>query len=75
MTGCGCLVIVTALVAFLAIFLRGSTDAGEPYEQIVALGVLAAAVGLQALRARAGTRSRPSAASIAAPTRRTVASS
>lgn len=62
------------MTLFLVIFLRGSTDAGVPFEQIVALVVLLAA-GSQATRAIAGTRSRASAASIAVPTRSTVASS
>lgn len=41
MTGCGCLVLVAALVGLLAIFIRGSFDAGEPIEQAVALAALA----------------------------------
>ena len=37
MTGCGCLLVVVALVALLWIFIRGSFDAGEPIEQAVIL--------------------------------------
>lgn len=74
MTGCGCLTLVATLVALLVFFIRGSTDAGEPFEQATALA-LAFAAAAQAVRAIAGTRSRPSARSSAAPTRRTVASS
>jgi hypothetical protein len=29
-TGCGCLLLVGALVALLAVFIFGSTDPGEP---------------------------------------------
>lgn len=74
MTGCGCLILVATLVSLLVVLLRGSTDAGEPFEQSVVL-LLAAAGALQAARAISGTRSRSSARSSAAPTRSTVASS
>lgn len=99
MTGCGCLALVAALVTLLVLFIRGSTDAGAPFEQSVAVLLALAAVtramhrsrtmtslvakpsaacpadAAQAVRAIAGTRSRPSARSSAAPTRSTVASS
>jgi hypothetical protein len=42
MTGCGCLLIVGALIAFLAVFFFGSTDPGEPIASIVALGAFGA---------------------------------
>ena len=61
MTGCGCLVLVATLVALLGVFLRGSTDAGEPFEQATTLAVTLAAA-LQAVRAIAGARSRSSTA-------------
>lgn len=41
MTGCGCLLLVGALVALLYVFLSGSTDAGEQIEQAVALAITA----------------------------------
>lgn len=41
MTGCGCLVLVAGIIALLVIFIRGSFDAGEPIEQIVAAAALA----------------------------------
>lgn len=74
MTGCGCLVLVATLVALLGVFLRGSTDAGEPFEQATALA-LALVTARQEMRAIAGTTSRSSARSSAAPTRSTVVSS
>ncbi len=72
MTGCGCLTLVAMLVALLVFFIRGSTDAGEPFEQAAALTLVLAGVR-QAVRAIAGTRSRPGVHSSAAPTRSTVA--
>lgn len=51
MTGCGCLVLVAALVVLLYVFVLGSTDAGEPIEQ--AVGMI---VALQAVAAIAGRR-------------------
>ena len=42
MTGCGCLVLITGIVALLVIFVRGSFDAGEPIDTAVALTALAA---------------------------------
>lgn len=33
LTGCGCLVLLGVLAGLLYVFLRGSTDAGEPVEQ------------------------------------------
>lgn len=38
-TGCGCLLLVAALVALLYVFLFGSTDAGEPIAEAAALAV------------------------------------
>jgi len=37
MTGCGCLLLVAALLAILYVFFSGSTDAGEPMKEAVAL--------------------------------------
>ncbi len=34
MTGCGCLLLVGALIAFIAVFIFGSTDPGEPITSI-----------------------------------------
>lgn len=73
MTGCGCFILVAILAALLTLFLRGSTDAGEPFEQAAALA-LALASACQEMRAIAGTKSRSSARSSAAATRSTVAS-
>jgi hypothetical protein len=36
-TGCGCLVLIAAIVGLLVIFVRGSFDAGEPIDTAVAL--------------------------------------
>jgi hypothetical protein len=36
-TGCGCLVLVAGIVAFLVIFVRGSFDSGEPIDTAIAL--------------------------------------
>jgi len=55
MTGCGCLLVVLALGAILYVLLGGSTDAGEEVAQAAAL---AGGLGLYALVARAGRRSR-----------------
>ena len=46
MTGCGCLVLIAAVVALLVVFVRGSFDAGEPIDTAVAL----LAVGALALQ-------------------------
>ncbi len=40
MTGCGCLLLVVVLATMLYVFLFGSTDAGEPIQEAVALAVL-----------------------------------
>jgi hypothetical protein len=40
-TGCGCLVLIAAIVGLLVIFVRGSFDAGEPIDTAVALLVAA----------------------------------
>ena len=42
MTGCGCLLLVAALLAVLYVFFSGSTDAGEPIQEAVALFALIA---------------------------------
>jgi hypothetical protein len=31
-TGCGCLVVIAAILGMLYVLIRGSTDAGEPVE-------------------------------------------
>lgn len=40
MTGCGCLLLIAALVGLIVFLIFGSTDAGEPIESAVALLVL-----------------------------------
>lgn len=52
MTGCGCLLLVGALIALLYVVLFGSTDSGEPIEQAVALAAV-----IYALATIAGRRS------------------
>jgi hypothetical protein len=39
-TGCGCLLLIAALVGLIVFMIFGSTDAGEPIESAVALLVL-----------------------------------
>ena len=59
MTGCGCLLIVGALIGFLAVFFFGSTDPGEPIASIVALGAVALSwAGARATTSRAHTPAR-----------------
>jgi hypothetical protein len=36
-TGCGCLLLIAALVGLIVFMIFGSTDAGEPIESAVAL--------------------------------------
>ncbi|HET6701036.1 MAG TPA: hypothetical protein VFH14_04500 [Gemmatimonadaceae bacterium] len=40
MTGCGCLLLIAAIVGLIVFMIFGSTDAGEPVETAVALLVL-----------------------------------
>lgn len=40
MTGCGCLLLIAALVGLIAFLIFGSTDPGEPIETAVALLLL-----------------------------------
>ena len=40
MTGCGCLLLIAALVGLIVFMVFGSTDAGEPIESAVALFLL-----------------------------------
>lgn len=54
MTGCGCLLLVATLAVMLYVLLFGSTDAGEPIEQAIALAALL-------IYARARTRAGPKA--------------
>lgn len=61
MTGCGCLLLVGALVALLYVLVRGSTDAGEPVEQAVAL-VAALAFAAQLAWSMGARRRSPSVA-------------
>ena len=44
MTGCGCLVLIAAIVALLVIFIRGSFDSGEPVAQALVLSAFALAL-------------------------------
>jgi hypothetical protein len=59
-TGCGCLLIIAALVGLIAFMLFGSTDPGEPIETAAALLVLLWLGERQALvpRSRALVRTR-----------------
>ena len=40
MTGCGCLLLIAAIVGLIVFLIFGSTDAGEPIETAVALLLL-----------------------------------
>ena len=40
MTGCGCLLVIVALVGLIVFMMFGSTDSGEPIESAVALFLL-----------------------------------
>ena len=40
MTGCGCLLLIAAIVGLIVFLIFGSTDAGEPLETAVALLLL-----------------------------------
>ena len=51
MTGCGCLLLVGVIVGLIVFMLFGSTDPGEPVEQIVALAVLRGMSGVPLRRA------------------------
>jgi hypothetical protein len=39
-TGCGCLLVIVALVGLIVFMMFGSTDSGEPIESAVALFLL-----------------------------------
>jgi hypothetical protein len=39
-TGCGCLLLIAALVGLIVFMIFGSTDSGEPIESAVALFLL-----------------------------------
>ena len=41
MTGCGCLLLIAAIVGLIVLMIFGSTDAGEPVETAAALLLLA----------------------------------
>jgi hypothetical protein len=38
-TGCGCLLLIAALVGLIVFIIFGSTDSGEPIESAVALSL------------------------------------
>ena len=40
MTGCGCLLLIAALVGLIVFMIFGSTDSGEPIDSAVALLLL-----------------------------------
>lgn len=40
MTGCGCVLLISAIVGLIVFLIFGSTDTGEPIETAVALLVL-----------------------------------
>jgi hypothetical protein len=48
-TGCGCLLLIAALVGLIVFMIFGSTDAGEPIESAVALLLLLLLAERQAL--------------------------
>lgn len=54
MTGCGCLLLVAILVGGIVFMIFGSTDPGEPIEQIAALGVALLLIGTAAMPFRRG---------------------
>ena len=60
MTGCGCLLLIAALVGLIVFMIFGSTDSGEPIESAVALFLLLWLVERETLvpRRRALVRSR-----------------
>ncbi len=45
MTGCGCLLLIAAIVALIAVLIFGSTDPGEPVETAAALLALVLLLG------------------------------
>ena len=49
MTGCGCLLLIAALVGLIVFLIFGSTDTGEPIESAVALFLLLSLGQRQAL--------------------------
>jgi hypothetical protein len=51
-TGCGCLLLIAAIVGLIVFMIFGSTDAGEPIEAAVALLVLLLLGERQALMPR-----------------------
>ncbi|MBU6424289.1 MAG: hypothetical protein KGJ98_00985 [Chloroflexota bacterium] len=51
MTGCGCLVLVAALLVLLYVFVFGSNDPGEPIAEAAALLVAAQAAARLGRRA------------------------
>jgi hypothetical protein len=59
-TGCGCLLLIAALVGLIVFMIFGSTDSGEPIESAVALLLLLLLAERQPLvpRRRALVRSR-----------------
>lgn len=57
MTGCGCLLVVLALIALIAVFIFGSTDPGEPVASITALTLSWVAARSRLSRARTLARS------------------
>lgn len=52
MTGCGCLLLVGVIVGLIAFMLFGSTDPGEPVEQMTALAALAVSTWMVAVPLR-----------------------
>lgn len=53
MTGCGCLLLVGALIALIAVFIFGSTDPGEPVASLQRLAQALTAAGISWVAARA----------------------
>jgi hypothetical protein len=58
-TGCGCLLLIAALVGLLVFLIFGSTDPGQPIESAVALLVLLWSGQRQALVPRPRVLVRP----------------
>ena len=59
MTGCGCLLLIAAIVGLIVFMIFGSTDAGEPIDTAVALLLLLLLGQRQALVPRRRVLVRP----------------
>ena len=59
MTGCGCLLLIAAIIGLIVFMIFGSTDAGEPIDTAVALLLLLLLGERQALVPRRRVLVRP----------------